>query len=525
MTTLLALKQSVRQALRLIARTKDIRAAEVFASCTRQWLCRLNYTSEIPCHGVEEPKSVESLGLSIRAVFAEGTGAAAPLVGFGAESRDLSVNGIKRALEKARQNAVADPDFVALPRKPAAAGGAARKPAPGHDPALMTLKDEAVVASGWRLLTEALRAFGEPAALAGLSGPREGPASLGLLVGGDLTLVQQRIAVGSTEFRSIETDESTMVASSVTAMVERHQAKGTGYSATTHLAKFKGEAGAEAARRALAAVGGQRLPSGRYPVILGPQPVSDLLVHVLLPSLKADAFSSCRSTFLGQIGRPVAPRGLSLYDDGARRGAVGSARITCEGLPTGRTDLIQDGVLQAVLSNSYETERLLRDPAAREKLGLSPRDHREVLTPRNGFRFGAGGRRQFDALPAIAATNLFLEWSPPLSRQELFRLVPEGVYVGRIWYTYPTKGLRAGDFTCTIIGDSYLIREGRLAAPLLGNVVRITGNIRQVIEHILGAGGEARPVIPWGSDEVVYAPEVAVRELHLTEIAQFMQTV
>src|SRR5262249_53292926 len=102
--------------------------------------------------------------------------------------------------------------------------------------------------------------------------------------------------------------------------------------------------------------------------------------------------------------------------------------------------------------------------------------------------------------------------------------VGEGLYVGRIWYTYPINGLQAGDFTCTVVGDSYLIRDGRLAAPLKANAVRISDNITSVLEGILGVTREAKATTVWGSDEVVYAPSIAVTALRVDEIAGFVDT-
>src|SRR5437763_15574682 len=101
----------------------------------------------------------------------------------------------------------------------------------------------------------------------------------------------------------VQTDESTLVTSLVTAMVEQQNDKGSGYSATTHLAKFKGEAGSEAARNAIEASKGRRIPSGTYAAILGPQPVNELMVNLVLPSLPADTFYACRSPLLSAIGR------------------------------------------------------------------------------------------------------------------------------------------------------------------------------------------------------------------------------
>ncbi|HKW87085.1 MAG TPA: TldD/PmbA family protein [Nitrospiraceae bacterium] len=525
MIPLATLQTTVQRALQKISRIKDVQEGEVFASSTGHFTCRLNYTSEIPCNGVEEPKSFESFGIGIRAVF-KGTDDNGPRVGFASEARDFSPGAIHRALEKARQNAVPDPEFVSLPAPAETSQSTkeARRLTRYHDPAIMDLKGSTLVEAGWKVINEALKTFTSSPQLAALAGAKDSLASLGLIVGGDVSLIRQRIAIASTRIPKVQTDESTLLTSLVTAMVERQNAKGSGYSATTHLAKFRGEAGSEAARNAIEASEGRRIPSGTYAAILGPQPVNDLMVNLVLPSLSADTFYACRSAFLGEIGRPIASKLLTIYDHGVARGMAASKKITCEGLPTGRTDLIKQGILTGLLSNHYETQRLLRDQQTREKLGLNLQDHPEVLVPRNGFRVSGKGGRQFDVTPSIAATNVFIEGSVPHTTDSLLRLVGNGVYIGRIWYTYAMNGLRAGDFTCTVVGDSYRIEDGRVGAPIPGNALRITGNIRQVLQNILGITKEARPVVGWGADEVVYAPEIAVQELHLTEIAQFMET-
>src|SRR5213076_3292112 len=81
---------------------------EVFVSANGALLTRLNYTSHVPCNGVEEPKSVESYGLGIQIVL---DGPDGPLIGFGSEPSDLSLAGAERALVKARKAAVHDPEF------------------------------------------------------------------------------------------------------------------------------------------------------------------------------------------------------------------------------------------------------------------------------------------------------------------------------------------------------------------------------------------------------------------------------
>ncbi len=332
------------------------------------------------------------------------------------------------------------------------------------------------------------------------------------------------MAIGSTRLPKVQTDESTLIASFVTAMVEREGAKGTGYGCNTRLNTFKGDAGSEAARNAISQVGGVRVADGDYAVILGPQPVSDLVNHLILPSLTVGSFYDCSSAFHGQLGRQVAHDQLSLYDHGALPGHMGSKGITCEGLPTGRTDLIRNGKLVGLLSSFYETERMLRDPAAREKLGAPPEDHLDALVPRNGFRYSGGGGRRFDMMPSVSPTNVLFESPEKKTREDLLRGVQKGVYIGRIWYTYPINGLRAGDFTATVVGDSYVIKDGKLGAPIKANTVRVNDNIHRVLKNITGIGAKGKGTVAWAADEVVYAPEIAVSSLTLNAIAGYMDS-
>jgi PmbA protein len=108
-------------------------------------------------------------------------------------------------------------------------------------------------------------------------------------------------------------------------------------------------------------------------------------------------------------------------------------------------------------------------------------------------------------------------------RDELLRRVGDGLYIGRIWYTYPINGLRAGDFTCTVVADSYIIRDGRIAEPIMANTIRINDNIATFLNNVVGVTKDVKGTIVWAADEVVYAPEVAVTGVRVDEIAGFME--
>ncbi|HSL50226.1 MAG TPA: metallopeptidase TldD-related protein [Candidatus Deferrimicrobiaceae bacterium] len=511
------LTRAVGEAVGRLARQPGVREVEVFAAFNRTLLARLNYTSHIPCNGVEEPKSAEMSGLGVQAVFDGPAGR--PLVGFGSEPSDLTPDGALRALAKARQAAVHDPEFRSLARPTGGAPALVNY----HDPRLMSVEDGELVAAGWQVIAGGLRAFMASGKLADLGGSEAGLKRLGLILGGDVTIVQSRVAIASSAMPEPQTDDSTYMSASTTGMVEARAAKGSGWSICARLEQFTDEAGAEAAGNAIAAMDGARVPSGDYPVIFGPQPVAELCSNLIVPSCHAGSFYSSSTPFLGRLGQTVAARGLSIYDHGAMPGLAGSRGVTCEGLPTGRTDLIKDGVLVGLLSHWYETQRMLHDPAARAKLGVDAAAAAAALVPRNGFRYDGSSGRSFDTTPGTSATNVVVEGDEPVSLGELAARVGNGLYVGRIWYTYPINGLRAGDFTCTVVGDSFIIRDGRIAAPLKANTVRINDNVTRLLGAVVGTTKDSRGTPLWGADEIVYAPAIAVSGVHVDAIAGFME--
>ena len=561
MVPLVDLHTATAEALEYASAQPDVEAVEVFASADANLTVRLNYTSHIPSNGVEEPKSTESFGLGLRVVFRRNADAG-QRTGFGSEPNDLSLEGVRRALDKARAGAVADPEFVSLPKP----DGLLPLPSPSdagavsYDPAIMDVDSEQLVDTGWRMMDRALDTFGSAEELVSLAGQPGRIPDLGLILGGDVVLLQSRMAVASTHLPQVQTEQNTLLMAFATAMVERQNAKGSGWSVDGRLTGFDGQAAAEAARNAVSATGpeyggSRRTPTGSYRVILGPQPVAEILEWILMPGLYLEMFYAGASPFLGQLGRSIASEEISIYDDGPLRqfqtgltqtagltqsnrpedsqsvrpelveGLPGSRLITDEGLLTGRTDLIHRGELAGLLSDYYNYQRIRHDPNARQRLGRDPSEVLASIAPRNGFRPGNGGGRNFGAPPSTIASNLVVEGDHGLSHDELLGLVGNGVYIGRIWYTYPVNGITSGDFSGTVIADSYLIKDGRLAAPLQPNTLRMNDNVQRVLNSIIGIGAHRRPTVRWSSDQVTWAPEIAVDGFGLEEISEYMDGV
>ena len=97
----------------------------------------------------------------------------------------------------------------------------------------------------------------------------------------------------------------------------------------------------------------------------------------------------------------------------------------------------------------------------------------------------------------------------------------DGLYFGRIWYSYPVNGLAAGDFTSTVVGDSFLIKEGKLEKPLAPNRLRINDSFVSLFDRIIGVGSEGRVVVNWDTDcSFMHLPAVAFDNVTVEEIGK-----
>ena len=87
---------------------------------------------------------------------------------------------------------------------------------------------------------------------------------------------------------------------------------------------------------------------------------------------------------------------ISLADDPLAKTGPVRRRITCEGLPAARTEMIRDGRLVGLLSNFYDSHRLLTDEHRAEKLGAEA-DAKIQFPVRSGYRLGESPARRYDA--------------------------------------------------------------------------------------------------------------------------------
>jgi PmbA protein len=223
--------------------------------------------------------------------------------------------------------------------------------------------------------------------------------------------------------------------------------------------------GAEAALKGERKLNPQRLPAGRYQVVLHPEVAVDLL-GIVAGMLDAESVLKQRSLFAGKLGQSIASPLLTLVDDGrlldaSGRPTLGTEPWDAEGLPTRRNVLLEDGVL-----NTY-----LHTLKTAAEMGTSPT---------------ASAGRGFGSQPGATTFNLF-----PLpgdqTPEALYRMAGNGVLITEIMGLHTVDPV-SGDLS---VGASGLrIRNGVLCEPV--DKLTFAGNLRDFLTRIAALGSDLR---------------------------------
>lgn len=117
------------------------------------------------------------------------------------------------------------------------------------------------------------------------------------------------------------------------------------------------DVGRRAAERALRRLGARKAPTQRAPVIFEPR-VARTLLDNIFDAISGDSVYRGETFLAGKLGQKIATDKLTVIDDATIPKLFGSSPFDDEGVPSRRTTVIQDGVLQSWLLNSYTGRKL-----------------------------------------------------------------------------------------------------------------------------------------------------------------------
>ena len=201
-------------------------------------------------------------------------------------------------------------------------------------------------------------------------------------------------------------------------------------------------------------------PAGEMQVVLGPGWPGVLLHEAVGHGLEGDFNRKGTSAFSGRIGERVAAPGVTVVDDGAMEQRRGSLTIDDEGTPTGRTCLIEDGILKGYLQDRLNARLMGMEPT------------------------GNGRRESFAHAPMPRMTNTFMLAGND-NPGELVERVRDGIYAKS--FGGGQVDITSGKFvfSCT---EAYRIRGGKIAEPLKG--ATLIGDGPTVLTRVKGIGND-----------------------------------
>jgi TldD protein len=193
-------------------------------------------------------------------------------------------------------------------------------------------------------------------------------------------------------------------------------------------------------------------------VVLGPGWPGILLHEAVGHGLEGDFNRKGTSAFADRLGTRVASELCTVVDDGTIAGRRGSLNVDDEGTPTGRTVLIERGILRGYLQDRMNAA-LMRMP----------------LT-------GNGRRESYAHVPMPRMTNTFMlagEDDPA----DILRSVSRGLYA--VSFGGGSVDITSGQFVFSA-SEAYLIEDGRVGAPVRG--ATLIGNGPDVLTRISRVG-------------------------------------
>ena len=201
-------------------------------------------------------------------------------------------------------------------------------------------------------------------------------------------------------------------------------------------------------------------PAGEMQVVCGPGWPGVLLHEAVGHGLEGDFNRKGTSAFTGRIGERVGAPGVTVIDDGTMDRRRGSLTIDDEGTPTGRTVLIEDGILKGYMQDRLNARLMGVDPT------------------------GNGRRESYAHAPMPRMTNTFMLGGQD-DPDELVSRVKDGIYAKS--FGGGQVDITSGKFvfSCT---EGYRIRDGKIAEPVKG--ATLIGDGPTVLTRVKGIGND-----------------------------------
>lgn len=226
--------------------------------------------------------------------------------------------------------------------------------------------------------------------------------------------------------------------------------------------------GQDAGQSTIRILGGTPIPTQQATVVLD-HFVGAQVLMMLGVALSADNWQRQRSFLIGKMGETVGSSMVTLMDNGRLKGGLASSPFDGEGVPTKATRLIDEGVLQNLIYDSYT--------AAKD--GTISTGNAQ----RNGHR----------SMPELGTSNFMMQPGNK-SAQDIIQGVDRGLYVLSVMQTGGIDPI-TGD--CSMSASGVWIENGELKQPVSG--VTIATTLNDFLMNVSDVGSDLRQLPFMGS--------------------------
>jgi PmbA protein len=242
-----------------------------------------------------------------------------------------------------------------------------------------------------------------------------------------------------------------------------------GFGASTFFRELDAEAiGREAGQKAVSILGGKPVPTQTASVVLDHAVGAEILI-ALAQALSAESWQKRRSFLMDRMGQHIGSDMVTLIDNGRMKRGVASAPFDGEGVPTSATRLVDEGVLQNLMYDSYS--------ARKANVGST----------------GNAQRTSHRGLPSLAPSNFYLQ-PGHRSRDEIIAGIERGMYVISVMQT---GGVDAITGDCSMGANGLWIENGKIVGPIGG--VTIATTLNGFMMNITEVGGDLRMIPFFGN--------------------------
>jgi PmbA protein len=214
--------------------------------------------------------------------------------------------------------------------------------------------------------------------------------------------------------------------------------------------------------------------TGQHTVVFHPQAYSGIFTYTLVRGIRGDNVARGKSKIADKIGDHIASKTFTLKDDGIYPGAIKTSIADDEGVPRRTTSIIEGGVLQSFLWDTYWANKM------------------------NVKSTGNAARNLRQGLVEISPSSLVVE-PGTRSIDEIISDIEHGYYIQAVQGAHSSNP-ESGDFS--VVGNpALLIEDGKLVGAING--LMVSGNAFELLENVVEVARDPHHLQTWIGPELI----------------------